>query len=69
MIGSVAMLLEMSCGLKEEANLVWQAMKHVFEAGYTTADLQSVDASKTVTTDTFGDLVMATLSEKLAANK
>jgi 3-isopropylmalate dehydrogenase len=69
MIGSVAMLLEMSCGLKEEANLVWQAMKHVFEAGYTTADLQSVDASKTVTTDTFGDLVMATLSEKLAANR
>ncbi len=69
MIGSVAMLLEMSCGLKEEANLVWQAMKHVFEAGYTTADLQSVDASKTVTTDTFGDLVMATLSEKLADNK
>lgn len=66
MIGSVAMLLEMSCGLKAEASLVWQAMKQVFEAGYTTADLGGSNPEKTVATDTFGDLVMAALSESLS---
>jgi hypothetical protein len=45
-------------------------MKSVFEDGYTTADLraQGVDL-KTVATDAFGDLVMASLETKLAASK
>ena len=61
------MLLEMSCGLKKESELVWQAMKSVFEAGYTTADLRGGDADRTVGTDAFGDLVMAELGNLLAA--
>ncbi|MFB0905786.1 MAG: isocitrate/isopropylmalate family dehydrogenase, partial [Pseudomonadales bacterium] len=70
MIGSVAMMLEMSFGMKSESELVWAAMKSVFEDGYTTADLraQGVDL-KTVATDAFGDLVMASLETKLAASK
>jgi 3-isopropylmalate dehydrogenase len=68
MIGSVAMLLEMSCGLKEESELVWQAMKSVFEAGYTTADLKGGGSSaNTVTTDVFGDLVIGNLVALLKA--
>ena len=62
------MLLEMSCGLKEESELVWQAMKSVFEAGYTTADLKGGGSSaNTVTTDVFGDLVIGNLVALLKA--
>ena len=39
MIGSVAMMLEMSFNMPDEAASVWDAMKSVFEAGYSTADL------------------------------
>jgi 3-isopropylmalate dehydrogenase len=59
MIGSVAMMLEMSFGLNQEASYVWSAMKAVFEAGYTTADLDSgMEGSSPVSTTQFGDLVM-----------
>ncbi|HIE86508.1 MAG: 3-isopropylmalate dehydrogenase [bacterium] len=66
MIGSVAMMLEMSFGMKEEAGFVWAAMRSVFESGYSTADLsKSSDHIKLVATDVFGDLVMAKLEELL----
>ena len=68
MIGSVAMMLEMSFGMKAESALVWDAMKRVFEDGYTTADLSAKGVDlKTVGTDAFGDLVIASLEAKLAA--
>jgi 3-isopropylmalate dehydrogenase len=64
MIGSVAMMLEMSFDMREESAMVWQAMKSVFEAGYSTADLSgSGDDIRLVSTIEFGDLVM----EKLEA--
>ena len=58
MIGSVAMLLDMSFGLKAEAALVWQAMQSVFDQGFTTPDLARPGAeSRTISTRSFGDLV------------
>ena len=42
MIGSVAMMLEMSFGMKDEASLVWAAMTEVFESGVTTSDLRGI---------------------------
>lgn len=64
MIGSVAMMLEMSFNMEAEAAMVWQAMKNVFEAGYSTADLsRSSDSIQLVGTDQFGDKVI----EKLEA--
>ena len=69
MIGSVAMMLDMSFNMKDEANFVWDAMTEVFESGVTTADLKGVgDSAKTVGTDAFGDLVIEALERKLAAN-
>ena len=47
MIGSVAMMLELSFGLKQEANQIWQAMQSVFAAGYTTPDLKGPAQSAT----------------------
>ncbi|MCB1677018.1 MAG: 3-isopropylmalate dehydrogenase, partial [Halioglobus sp.] len=67
MIGSVAMMLEMSFGMNEESRAVWNAMKSVFEAGYSTADLSSPDAgTQIVSTVEFGDMVMTKLGELLA---
>ncbi|MBD3649274.1 MAG: 3-isopropylmalate dehydrogenase [Pseudomonadales bacterium] len=66
MIGSVAMMLEMSFGLEDEARAVWQAMKSVFEEGYSTADLSAGGNLNLVSTDAFGDLVMAKLGTLLA---
>lgn len=66
MIGSVAMMLEMSFGMRQEAALVWQAMKSVFEAGYSTADLSSAGQGLSlVSTEEFGDKVMIKLGELL----
>ena len=68
MIGSVAMMLEMSFDLKAESAAVWQAMKSVFEAGYSTSDLSSADSdARIVSTIEFGDMVMEKLSEILKA--
>ncbi len=67
MIGSVAMMLEMSFGLMEESKAVWAAMKSVFEAGYSTSDLSNSDSgTKIVSTVEFGDLVMEKLDQLLA---
>ena len=39
MIGSVALMLEMSFGMEKEAKNLWAAMQGVFEDGYSTSDL------------------------------
>lgn len=62
MIGSVAMMLEMSFGMDQEAKNVWHAMQSVFADGYSTADL-SKPGSGVVMIDTpaFGDRVVEAL--------
>ncbi len=62
MIGSVAMLLDMSLGLKAEADHVWAALRSVFERGRTTPDLARLGANansqtRTIGTRAFGDMV------------
>ena len=68
MIGSVAMMLETSFNLTAEAKLVWEAMKSVFEAGYTTADLKGTESNtpKLLSTIEFGDKVMEKLEALLS---
>ena len=58
MIGSVAMMLEMSFNMAQEARNIWQAMQNVFAQGYSTADLLTPGSNiKMIKTDEFGDLV------------
>ena len=66
MIGSVAMMLEMSFQLTEEAGFVWDAMRSVFAAGYSTSDLSETSPEiNLVSTTDFGDLVMNKLENML----
>ena len=59
MLGSVAMMLEMSFGMEEEANILWQSMKNVFESGISTADLRSkTSEEEIVSTSSFGNKVI-----------
>ena len=58
MIGSVAMMLEMSFNMTQEARNIWQAMQNVFAQGYSTADLLTPSSNiKMIKTNEFGDLV------------
>ena len=58
MIGSVAMMLEMSFNMAQEARNIWQAMQSVFAQGYSTADLSTLGSDiKMIKTNEFGDLV------------
>jgi len=62
MIGSVAMMLEMSFGMDAEARNVWQAMQSVFGQGYSTPDLSKPGSNvRMISTDGFGDLVVEEL--------
>lgn len=62
MIGSVAMMLENSFGMEQEAKNVWAAMQSVFSDGYSTADLSKPGSGvKMIKTDEFGDRVVAAL--------
>ncbi len=62
MIGSVAMMLEMSFGMDQEAKNVWHAMQSVFAQGYSTPDLSKPGSGvKMIDTRGFGDLVVAEL--------
>jgi 3-isopropylmalate dehydrogenase len=62
MIGSVAMMLEMSFGMDTEARNVWQAMQSVFGQGYSTPDLSKPGSDvRMISTDGFGDLVVEEL--------
>ena len=64
MIGSVAMMLEMSFGMAEEAANVWLAMQAVFAQGNSTPDLsKSTDEVTLITTSAFGDLVASELQK------
>ena len=59
MLGSVAMMLEMSFEMAEEAKILWQSMKNVFESGISTADLRSKTSDEEiVSTSSFGDKVI-----------
>lgn len=58
MIGSVAMMLEMSFGMEQEAKNLWASMQSVFAAGYSTPDLSKPGVDVTmVSTQEFGDRV------------
>ncbi|MFT6266400.1 MAG: 3-isopropylmalate dehydrogenase, partial [Oleiphilaceae bacterium] len=62
MIGSVALMLDMSFHMAAEAKAVWTAMQSVFEAGFSTSDLTA--ASKDIqllSTTEFGDKVIEAL--------
>jgi 3-isopropylmalate dehydrogenase len=62
MIGSVAMMLDMSFDMRDEAAGVWQAMGSVFADGFSTPDLSKPGADITmVSTEEFGDRVVAAL--------
>jgi len=65
MIGSVAMMLEMSFGMEKESKNIWQAMRTVFGNGYCTPDLAK-GGEKMISTDGFGDMVVEELN-KLSA--
>ena len=62
MIGSIALMLDKSFGMKQAAEDVWLAMRQVFGAGITTADLRDPEGKSTVlTTSQFGDKVVEAL--------
>jgi len=63
MIGSAAMMLEMSFGMQTEADNMWRAMQSVFAAGYSTPDLSNAAGVTMVSTDEFGDRVIAALAD------
>ena len=59
MIGSVAMMLEMSTNYQIEASEVWAALHTVMEQGYITADLGgAIDNTTIVSTEEFGSKVI-----------
>lgn len=65
MIGSMAMMLEYSFGMVDEARKVWDAMQSVFAAGYSTSDLSKPGSGvEMLSTEEFGDKVV----EHLIAN-
>ncbi|CAG9000875.1 MAG: 3-isopropylmalate dehydrogenase [Candidatus Celerinatantimonas neptuna] len=63
MIGSVALMLDMSFGMKQEAQNLWQAMRAVFAAGFSTPDLAKGKDVKLINTDAFGDMVVSELNK------
>lgn len=65
MIGSVALMLDKSFGMKDEARRVWDAMRSVFGAGITTADLRDPEGKSTIlSTREFGDKVIEALQSQ-----
>lgn len=64
MIGSVAMMLELSFDMLEESRNVWSAMQGVFAQGFSTPDLSRPGGNVTmINTDEFGDKVVEELSK------
>jgi len=64
MIGSMAMMLEYSFGMVDEAKKVWDAMQSVFSAGYSTADLSKPGSGvNMLSTVEFGDKVVEHLEQ------
>ena len=63
MIGSVAMMLEYSCDMVDEARNIWSAMQSVFAQGYSTADLSKPGGSvEVIGTAAFGEKVLQALA-------
>jgi 3-isopropylmalate dehydrogenase len=63
MIGSVALMLEKSFRMEKQARMVWDAMRRVFGAGYTTADLRDPQGQLAVIrTEEFGGRVVQALA-------
>jgi len=63
MIGSVALMLEKSFGMEDEARRIWQAMRAVFADGFTTRDLGAREPGRTALgTAAFGDKVAEALT-------
>ncbi len=64
MIGSVAMMLELSFGMTRESKNIWHAMQSVFSQGYSTSDLSKPGNNvKMIATDQFGDKVIEELKK------
>ena len=64
MIGSVAMMLDMSFGMEEESKRVWNAMQSVFADGFSTPDLSREGSGVTmISTSDFGSKVAEALSK------
>ena len=64
MIGSVAMMLDMSFGMEEESKRVWNAMQSVFADGFSTPDLSKEGSGVTmISTSDFGSKVAEALSK------
>ena len=64
MIGSVAMMLELSFEMLEESKNVWAAMQSVFADGFSTPDLSRPGAGvKMIKTREFGDRVVEALAK------
>ena len=62
MIGSVAMMLEKSFDMPDEAQRIWDAMRAVFGAGFTTAELRDPEGElEPIGTEAFGEKVVAAL--------
>jgi 3-isopropylmalate dehydrogenase len=69
MIGSVAMMLEMSFNMEDEARHVWHAMQSVFAAGYSTPDLSRPGSTlQLISTSEFGDRVANELEHTAVSN-
>jgi len=64
MIGSVAMMLELSFDMLNESKNIWNAMQSVFAQGFSTPDLSKPGADvKMIKTDEFGDRVVDALKK------
>lgn len=62
MIGSMAMMLQYSFNMKQEADNIWAAMQSVFAQGYSTSDLSKPGSDVTmISTADFGDKVVENL--------
>jgi len=62
MIGSVALMLDMSFNMDAEAKAVWTAMQSVFEACFSTSDLTATGKGiQLLSTTEFGDKVIEAL--------
>ncbi len=63
MLGSVAMMLEYSFGLKDESDAIFNAMEQLFAEGITTPDLKQPNVeNRMISTDDFGDRVANAVS-------
>lgn len=64
MLGSVAMMLEYSFGMKEESKAIFDAMEALFVEGVTTPDLVQPEVeNRMISTNEFGDRVAETVSK------